>query len=1810
MDKRKAYPKIKASDFGKTHTDLIQSFIQKSIPTEIQRLQEQTNRTLKKIIKEKRKQRFDVIKNDINLKDTNGGNFGEIDELSKDGIGKIKTISSEDFQKVIMNKGRSEDFSELNALMHNSKIKKGYVHYVNQDNPSMQSTIKHKYNLSKYNQDLTKVRRVRSFVEGKMFPETSIAVNPLKEISDSDFASSFSKLQAMKKHSIVQAGLKTNNPFLRNMRRENRTVIEGMGHGWFGKTRRFRTPFGSQLRFGSYEDIIKLSTEESNELIGNSWGIDLETKSLVASRNSVIEAAFKRGDTYKALIMRQRPGFNLDEEAPFLAKSGFGDLARRSRLDFTKTGNASLFSKEIKAFHNSFKGTVEANVVDSNSLIKEVEDFVKEAKLQKKSIYIQNANFEINQLNEFFASRGKQNPLQYSDEYIKLREESKNIEKGIFNDYKSKRINADEALSKLVSNQKINYLHVLNEAKAGGKVVDVQEITKMLNAVAQQKGIQLKTGRFSANTNVDYLAKIFLNESELHEGVSDLYQQELIALRANQAIKEIETGNYQSEWTKAFIEENQTNALKNYKDNLKKSIISQLEKSQDPRVIKKFNQLNIEGFNPDDIFEEVLKETISTYQPTAKLVKSNGKIELDDIAKKVEGIRMSSLLFGGILLGSAITNFFTFSGRDDNYNRIEALKHGSPNQDQRKQNTSFGSGFQAQSFHQTQMQQEDPQGMTWTQLGLTGLGVGGAYAVFNHKAKKMRLSDLTYLGRLDSNLSNEQLLNRKNVTAQDLMVATIRRLENSLGGVGKSLGLGNIASYGMYDNAEFVVDLSTEAGGTYARYMDRVLKRKLIEEGVDAIMFKKGELFERINGYYKKIEGNFSLIKTVINHDLSDKISDFAKSAAYQQGINRLDHLAKQPFLIVGGEGKKAIDDFVNAYLHESISKPLKLLADPFEGLREFIPDIDENISPTIRKLLRNKYIPNFGADGKELVKPWTSMLGSHAAKIFGYGTLAYFGLGTLNWGVQSLSPDGTPMGDAGLIGLGAYGIRKAHELYARVSDITGLTSFRDKIEEKAPGSAGFQTTIGLTGAGALFGALHGGIVGLAQEAYSPEKYKAFIQSQQKTEVFEGALSKIFKSKYTPMGKNIRMGAAIGFIAALPFTLAGLGADSSASQLAAEYSGEKEVAVRKGRFWETGFTPFGGGEIDYYRPNWYAKLMDDAKNEELYGGNVSPLYEAMKTISDPYWREKLRYHSQPYPIAGPDGSMFGIFGPIYEASLGRILKPVATMHESVLPENLLDNTEYDANALLRKQWNATLEFMGLRGFAVKAIKENITGSPEIFADPNEARSAKDIDSIVRDFYDLQIGGGFLTTEALRRVFQNQDSFQKAQMEASVDLNPLKNMMPSWMPGSDYVVNFKSGDPFLKVKDGYYRLPGKGFASRYDGLKETDPENYPDIYKYKILADVAYGSKEFREIKGRLQNRELTDYEQDIFDQVENQVREKKDSEINVRDPKTYDSFLGRYSAFLTDLARSNPLETLLPISPAHKFLGPPDIGDYLDEQMYSKDYRSWSNPLDDFVIPTISMTMNSLGLGGIDMNDDAELYQDKMNFIEYSNMSRQAQSSGDLRSADMYTLLAQKTYTAKNLYSHPADVAASMPESERKIFNYFAGADVLTKQKMIGKVNPRYRDAYQAQLDMQMEQQIKSNRMSNIQRRKTLKEIQERREEIETRRKSAIQDLVNSGVQTKGGTGRTNYIQNRARDYHDYQPRKNATDNSLAQGEIPNQMLTPATYSDHYSQLNKSGIENALVVLRPGLDNSAKVNIKVNRQKERDDMLREWGYIA
>jgi hypothetical protein len=57
--------------------------------------------------------------------------------------------------------------------------------------------------------------------------------------------------------------------------------------------------------------------------------------------------------------------------------------------------------------------------------------------------------------------------------------------------------------------------------------------------------------------------------------------------------------------------------------------------------------------------------------------------------------------------------------------------------------------------------------------------------------------------------------------------------------------------------------------------------------------------------------------------------------------------------------------------------------------------------------------------------------------------------------------------------------------------------------------------------------------------------------------------------------------------------------------------------------------------------------------------------------------------------------------------------------------------------------------------------------------------------------------------------------------------------------------FHVGDPYIKVDQGFARLPGTGYEALHPELKDLNPEDYPDIHKMAILADVAPYSREYQ-----------------------------------------------------------------------------------------------------------------------------------------------------------------------------------------------------------------------------------------------------------------------------------------------------------------------------------------------------------------------------
>lgn len=132
------------------------------------------------------------------------------------------------------------------------------------------------------------------------------------------------------------------------------------------------------------------------------------------------------------------------------------------------------------------------------------------------------------------------------------------------------------------------------------------------------------------------------------------------------------------------------------------------------------------------------------------------------------------------------------------------------------------------------------------------------------------------------------------------------------------------------------------------------------------------------------------------------------------------------------------------------------------------------------------------------------------------------------------------------------------------------------------------------------------------------------------------------------------------------------------------------------------------------------------------------------------------------------------------------------------------------------------------------------------------------------------------TEPFRRFVQRETFSPQA--------NEIPNTAASWLPGDDYFVNFHRGDPFVKVDEGYARLPGSGYEALHPELKDVNPEDYPDIHKLSILADVAPYSREYNTCRQKIGRQAQGNTELEIeYEKILTRVKKTRESVIRMTD---------------------------------------------------------------------------------------------------------------------------------------------------------------------------------------------------------------------------------------------------------------------------------------------------------------------------------------
>lgn len=538
-----------------------------------------------------------------------------------------------------------------------------------------------------------------------------------------------------------------------------------------------------------------------------------------------------------------------------------------------------------------------------------------------------------------------------------------------------------------------------------------------------------------------------------------------------------------------------------------------------------------------------------------------------------------------------------------------------------------------------------------------------------------------------------------------------------------------------------------------------------------------------------------------------------------------------------------------------------------------------------------------------------------------------------------------------------------------------------------------------------------------------------------------------------------------------------LGSLETADTLRAQYSGQELVEVKKSRYWEGGGTPFSGGSTKYFRPHAYHLMMNRVREKGIWGedsDHYSPIRKFfIKNFT--YGLEQQNYYDRPYPITSGAFSDVPIIGGILTSTIGKLIKPPKLMHVNEWARAGEDgNIEYagvyegwrrepsyalgakdkgiPTSPFTAKQQLSFLSYQfreleGLTGWAKNLVSDITTGSDVYNTDTPVLADAGQMTSPRVRFWETNQGGLFFSNEAIRRILPNQ----RSEVER---VNPIMNSMPTWLPAS-----FKYGDPYRNIEWGESRLPGAGYTALHPELRGMDPQDYPLIFQYSILADVAPHTSEFRKTRSlmymRRQEGQTNEYENAYMDQIDERVRKKIDIYDFDRVHKNAIQLPGSgitqgvtfgIKQFIRKVAA--PIEYMIPMGfrPIQKLMGDDRsaIEQYEYERLYGTPLAFWDKPIRDWFRPALYSAGNLLGYKGKpgwrrDADDNQE-YFDKLDFVKWMKLAQEADKQGLGKEKLRYMYMAAGTRAGVNPQGNPLGIYWSLPDSERPFFNAFAQA--------------------------------------------------------------------------------------------------------------------------------------------------------------------------
>lgn len=802
----------------------------------------------------------------------------------------------------------------------------------------------------------------------------------------------------------------------------------------------------------------------------------------------------------------------------------------------------------------------------------------------------------------------------------------------------------------------------------------------------------------------------------------------------------------------------------------------------------------------------------------------------------------------------------------------------------------------------------------------------------------------------------------------------------------------------------------------------------------------------------------------------------------YNQAANRMRGFkpSKADIWFTGGQSFFAAQkERLSANIAVGTENYMKLLDDPFEIFTGFLERTlgEKNVPRFLKK--GSKFWDAIGARNILGVGGWQEMsrgggsihlLKKHAMRglpVLAAGIYAFKTADELLRRVPIL--DGTALG-GGLKGLAGSLWQDLTLFGSTVSDLTGLTKLNDWQEKNAPGSQNLTALAAFPATLAIAGATAGGIENLLRKepvgelAPPPRFFSNAVSVLEDTGIGKKVSSFLGLSKKGRVGAYALTGAAIGLAAVLPFIPGALGSEYSRKELEEIYSGDKLMPVKRNRAWEFGIGAYEGNDTEFYEPHKTVQWITDAHKKSRLGSFYGkPITRLITKILDPHYLSRAQDEERPYVYWGPTDYGGGFIeklltpvkevftptvkahsdavGVIHPSRMKRGIDPVpeelqGTDEGIVTRNDVPEAARPDSLSIWAKESADSFRSMlGLIGFTYGSVIDKATGSQGFLTQDAVYETSGRIMSAQRSYWDQSYGGMGMTNEFLRRLNPDRP-YGTEYVQAAI-----RNTQPEWVPNE-----LRYGDPFSSIPQGDIRLPGKGYAAIHPELENVDYEDYPAIHRYNILSDVAPDSAEYNRAKFQV----LADHAEGALDRKSERLLrmiQEREEERSLEDYGEFDygegNLANRYYHTLKKIGRSLPTESLYPISPAHKFMGPVDpMTEYKSFISLDSSFKEWSNPIADYIQPAFNRLVDlaapvdftpSRTVRKRELQDYFQQVQAQKN-IYLKEEASQAAMSGNRELASYYRSGVRRTTYDTSTFADLEEQASLLAPQERKIF--------------------------------------------------------------------------------------------------------------------------------------------------------------------------------